>query len=158
MKNTGYSGLSLHGHGDFLLTVSEFTPVGCDLVTPQDPTESTILQHGHHHLAWADQKLVVWFATPQEPTEATLLEPRHHHPQLLHLVVWFATPQEPTEATLLEPRHHHPQLLHLVVGLVVALSYTQLHLPRVVPGHVRAHVLHHSLVPTQRAALKMIEL
>ena len=130
MKNTGYSGLSLHGHGDFLLTVSEFTPVGCDLVTPQDPTESTILQHGHHHLAWADQKLVVWFATPQEPTEATLLE----------------------------PRHHHPQLLHLVVGLVVALSYTQLHLPRVVPGHVRAHVLHHSLVPTQRAALKMIEL
>ena len=131
MKITGYSGLSLHGHGDFLLTVSEFTPVGCDLVTPQDPTESTILQHGHHHLAWADQKLVVWFATPQEPTEATLLE----------------------------PRHHHPQLLHLVVGLVVALSYTQLHLPRVVPpGHVRAHVLHHSLVPTQRAALKMIEL
>ena len=61
MKNTGYSGLSLHGHGDFLLTVSEVTPVS-DLVTPQDPTESTILQHGHHHLAWADQKLVVWFA------------------------------------------------------------------------------------------------
>ena len=57
MKITGYSGLSLHGHGDFLLTVS-----GEDQVTPQDPTESTILQHGHHHLAWADQKLVVWFA------------------------------------------------------------------------------------------------
>ena len=128
MKNTGYSGLSLHGHGDFLITVSEVTPVS-DLVTPQDPTESTLLQPGHHHLAWADPKLVVWFVTPQEPTEATLLEPRHHHPQLLHLVV-------------VEAAH----------------SYTQLHLPRVVPGNVRAHVPHHSLVPTQRAALKMIEL